>query len=139
MAESMIRRPWVLPLAVLLLLTLLALLDPRETRHPADGGGVSGALEVLGGIEPDPQNPVQSIVRIQWSTFPGANRYEVRFFSMDMDEVARHATGSENAMTLDLREVWRPVAPARALLWRVVAQHDDEDLAVSALQTLRLP
>jgi hypothetical protein len=135
----MIRRPWAIPLLVLLLLTVLALLDPRETPRPADGMPVSGAIEVLGGIEPDPRNPVQSIVRIQWSTFPGANRYEVRFFSMDMDEVARHSTGSENAMTLDLREVWHPVAPARALMWRVVALRDNEALALSALQTLRLP
>ncbi len=139
MSSLIIRRPWLLPLGVLLLLTAAALLDPREPRDPAFETRARGALDVLGGIEPDPQNPVQSVVRIQWSSFPGARRYEVRFFSMDMEEVARHEAGSGNAFTLDLREAWRPVAPARAVLWRVVALRNDEELAVSALQTLRLP
>ena len=139
MLPSIIRRPWMLPLAVLLLLTGLALLDPREPADPAAAVTVRGALDVLGGIEPSPDNPVQSIVRIQWNTFPAATGYEVRFYSMDMDEVARHAAGSGNVFTWDLREIWRPVAPARAVLWRVVALRGDEDLAQSALQTLRLP
>jgi len=139
MTVPIIRRPWAIPLFVLLVLTVLALLDPRETHDPADAAIVRGAIDVLGGIEPDPTNPVQSIVRVQWSSYPDANHYEVRFFSMDMDEVARHPAGSDNSFTMDLREVWRPVAPARVILWRVVALHDDEDIAVSALQTLRLP
>ena len=135
----MIRRPWAIPLFVLLVLTVLALLDPREAPDPANAAIARGAIDVLGGIEPDPNNPVQSIVRVQWGSYPAANRYEVRFFSMDMDEVARHPAGSKNAFTMDLREVWRPVAPARVVLWRVVAIRNGEDLAVSALQTLRLP
>ncbi len=135
----MIRRPWVVPLAVLVALTAVALLDRRDEPDPTSAALLHGTLDVLGGIEADPDNPVQSIVRIQWSTFPGASRYQVRFFSMDMDEVARHEAGTENAFTLDLREVWRPVAPARAVLWRVVALRDGDELAVSALQTLRLP
>lgn len=128
-----------MPLLVLVGLTVAALLDPREPQDFETAGFAAGALDVLGGIEPDPDNPVRSRVRIQWSTVSGAEQYEIRFFSLDMDELARHAGGSGNVFTMDLREVWRPVAPARAVLWRVVALRGDEELAISPLQTLRLP
>ncbi|UCE03512.1 MAG: hypothetical protein JSW67_04795 [Candidatus Latescibacterota bacterium] len=133
------RRPWLVPLLLLLLLTLLALLDPREPRTPFLTTRPVSALDVLGSIEPNPENPVESVLRVQWNTFLDANAYEVRFFSLDMQEVSRHPAGTENTVMLDLQQVWKPVAPARAILWRVVALRDGEDVAASSLQTLRLP
>lgn len=137
--SSMARHPWAVPLLVLLLLTALALLDPRDPRPPSLSTGPVAALDVLGSIEPNPDNPVLSVLRVQWNTFLDANAYEVRFFSLDMREVGRHPAGSDNAVMLDLEQVWKPVAPARAILWRVVALRDGEDVAASSLQTLRLP
>ncbi len=136
----MARHPWLLPGTLLVLLALLSLLLPRPPRPvQAVADDAAPVLESLGGIEPDPANPVRSLLRIQWNTFPGAQAYEVRFWSHEMREVARHGLGPTNALLLDLEEVWRPVAPARVVHWRVVALEDGADVAASELRTLRLP
>jgi hypothetical protein len=136
---SCARRPWALPALALVLLALFSLLDPRREHAPSLATGAQSEIQVLGAIEPDPRNPVRSILRIQWQTFSPAEAYEVRFFSLDMEDAGRYPVGRQNSLTLDLQEVWAPVAPARALLWNVVALREGEDIASSALQTLRLP
>ena len=134
------RHPWLLPATLLVFLAVLSLLLPRRPQTPrvaaTDGAPV---LETLGGIEPDPRNPVRSRLRIQWNSLAGAQAYEVRFWSHELREVGRHPAGHTNSLVLDLEEVWRPVAPARVLHWRVVALVDGEDVASSELGTLRLP
>lgn len=135
-----VRYPWLLPGSLLVLLALLSLLMPRAQRPPVvTASDAAPILETLGGIEPDPRNPVRSLLRIQWNTYPGAEAYEVRFWSHEMRELARHPARSTNTLLLDLEEVWRPVAPARIVHWRVVALEDGEDVAASDLRTLRLP
>jgi len=133
------RRPWLLPALLLVLLTAAALIDRPEPRPGGDVPQDGGLLEALGSIEADPANPVRSQVRIQWSTFAGADAYEVRFWSHDMREVSRHPAGSGNTVLLDLEEVWRPVAPSRVIHWRVVALSAGVDVASSDLRMLRLP
>jgi len=138
--QDWVRRPWFLPATLLVILAALALLDPgHDSRRRPAPPGTGGDIEVLGAIEPDPANPVRSVVRIQWNSLLGAESYEVRFFSLDMHEVGRHFADRRNALVLDLQQVWQPVAPARALLWRVVALRDGDEIGASGVQTLRLP
>lgn len=132
------RPPWTIPVTLLLTLVALAVLDPRAPRLPRLVAS-DAAFETVAGIEPDPRNPVRSIVRIHWTSCAGAQDYEVRFWSQDMREVGRHRTGLTNTALFDLEEVWRPVAPARLLHWRVVALENGHDLAASDLRSLRLP
>lgn len=135
-----LRTPWLLPALVLLVLTALALID-RRAPHPLAGAEppTDAGLASIGGIEPDTRNPVRSVLRIQWTSCASAEFYEVRFWSQDMREVGRYRAGLTNGIVLDLEEVWRPIAPARQLHWRVVARAHDRDVAVSDLQSLRLP
>jgi hypothetical protein len=138
--HPMVRRPWLLPALILVLLTAAALIDrPEPHRAGVESARGSGHLEALGSIETDSENPVRSMVRIQWSTYAGADSYEVRFWSQDMREVSRYPAGSGNTVLLDLEKVWHPVAPSRVIHWRVVALADGEDVASSDLRMLRLP
>ena len=132
------RPPWTIPALLLLCLVALSLLDPPAPHTPRVLPSDT-ALETLAGIEPDPRNPVRSVVRIHWTSCAGAEDYEVRFWSQDMREIGRHRTGLTNTALFDLEEVWRPVAPARLLHWRVVALENGHDLAASELRSLRLP
>lgn len=132
------RRPWLFPAFLLVLLTAVALIDRPEPR-PEVADVHAAPLETLVSIETDPNNPVRSLVRIQWNTFFGADTYEVRFWSHDMREVSRYPAGPTNMILLDLEEVWRPVAPSRVIHWRVVALVAGEDVATSDLRMLRLP
>jgi len=134
------RTPWLLPALVLIGLAAASVLDRREsgaTRTRSDD--TASRLEAVGAIEPDPDNPVRSLVRIQWTSFLGAEAYEVRFWSQEMREVGRHRAGAANVAVLDLEETWRPVAPSRLLHWRVVAMANGADIAASDLGSLRLP
>ncbi|MFQ5601462.1 MAG: hypothetical protein ACE5G2_13035 [Candidatus Krumholzibacteriia bacterium] len=135
------RRPWALSTTVLVLLAAASLLDRPDEPGIARllGAGAESAIKVLGSIEADPSRPVASILRIQWTSFQGAETYEVRFFSTDMKEVSRHVAGLQNAIVLGMHDVWDTVAPSRVLLWRVVALSGGREIANSRVQTLRLP
>ncbi len=133
------RTPWLLPALVLIGLAAASVLDRRETGGTTHGDDTASRLEAVGAIEPDPDNPVRSLVRIQWTSFHGAEVYEVRFWSQEMREVGRHRAGATNVALLDLEEMWRPVAPSRLLHWRVVAMANGADIAASGLGSLRLP
>ena len=137
---AFVRTPWLLPALVLVLLAGLALLDRGAPRlRVAEAPDAVALLESIAGIEPDAHNPVKSVLRIQWTSCAGAESYEVRFWSQDMREVGRYRAGLANDLVLDLEEVWRPIAPARQLHWRVVARARGRDLAASDLRSLRLP
>ena len=134
------RTPWLLPALVLVGLAAASVIDRRDPGTGATAAGEPASrLDAVGAIEPDPDNPVRSLVRIQWTTFLGAQEYEVRFWSQEMREVGRHRVGAINVALLDLEETWRPVAPSRLLHWRVVAMANGADIAASDLGTLRLP
>jgi hypothetical protein len=133
------RRPWILPASILVLLAAVSLLDRRPQAARFQPPVSEASLEVLGAIEPDPAQPVRSVIRFQWNSLPGADRYELLLFSLDMHEVGRHPAGRQNSLVLDLQETWEPVAPARALLWRVVALAGNKEIGGSSVQTLRLP
>jgi hypothetical protein len=138
--SAFFRTPWLLPALVLVVLAALALLDRRPPRLPlSDAPDAATLIESIGSIEPDEKNPVRSVLRIQWTTCAGAESYEVRFWSQEMREVGRYRAGRTNGIVLDLEQVWRPVAPARQLHWRVVARAEGRDLAASDLRSLRLP
>jgi hypothetical protein len=140
LTQIFVRTPWLLPTLVLVLLAVLALLDRRTPRPPGtEIPDPDAHLESIGGIEPDARNPVRSVLRIQWTSFAGAEDYEIRFWSQDMRETGRYRTGLTNTIVFDLEQVWRPVAPSRQLRWRVVALGRNRDLAASDLHSLRLP
>jgi hypothetical protein len=133
------RRPWILPAGILVFLAAASILDRRPQAGRIQPADTEAPLGVLVAIEPDPDQPIRSVIRFQWNSVPGADRYEVLLYSLDMQEVGRHPAGRQNSIVLDLQEAWEPVAPARALLWRVVALAGDKEIGSSSLQTLRLP
>ncbi len=134
------RTPWLLPALLLVGLAAVSVFDPSDPGlGTTTDGDTASRLEAVGAIEPDADNPVRSLIRIQWTSFLGAQQYEVRFWSQEMREVGRHRAGATNVALLDLEEMWRPVAPSRLLHWRVVAMADGADIAASDLGSLRLP
>jgi hypothetical protein len=67
---------------------------------------------------------------LRWDFVENADSYELRFYSTQLEELARHASLHEPQFLLE------PPAHEGALLWRVYAYRAGEVVAVSAVGTL---
>jgi len=111
-----------------------ALWWPRTTLGPSRvtlrGSGATAPRIAL-------ETPVFASGRLtlDWAAYPGADRYEVRFYSSDLTELGR-LTATDSKLAADAKSL--PFAPdsARAVLVRVVALMGGAELASSAPKTI---
>ena len=69
-------------------------------------------------------------VRLTWTRDRGAERYEVRVYDAELDEVYRHPAVPDTTLVLRLSDIPAP-SGSPGFVWRVHAFHGDDVVAVS--------
>jgi hypothetical protein len=126
------------PLVAAAVITLLAILlwqdhrtEPPVLRNERPAGEATLSLR-----------PAEAVagggVRLTWSRAQGADRYQVRVFNSELDEVYRHAAIADTAVVINLSKI--PIPPGSpGLVWRVEAFRGDDIVAVSPPGSIPLP
>jgi len=107
---------------------------PPENVVPTLRGGTPEALTVR-----TPTYGDAGAVTLVWNAVPEADHYEVRFFSSALTELGRHAAGGDTVATLAAADLPLPYRSGEAILFRVVALKDGDELATSAPGSLKKP
>jgi hypothetical protein len=81
---------------------------------------------------------VEDTLMLSWAAFDGADEYQVRFYSEELEEIARiKATGP--TLTITGSDISDDLEPGTVLVWRVVALIDGDSVATSPPGQLVLP
>lgn len=77
-------------------------------------------------------------VRLTWTRAHGADRYEVRAYSSELDEIYRHPAVTDTSVVICLSDI--PAPPGSpGLVWRVHAFRGSDVIAVSPPGSIPLP
>ena len=76
-------------------------------------------------------------VHLSWHGAAGAERYEVRIFSAALDPVAQIDAGSDTSLSLAADRLPEAFGRGELLLYRVVALHGGDELAISETRPLQ--
>jgi hypothetical protein len=76
-------------------------------------------------------------VRLAWRPFPGAQRYEVRFYSTALSALGRFDAGSDTGASLTLGDLPAAYRSRELILYRVAAMLGQDELALSATGSLQ--
>lgn len=76
-------------------------------------------------------------VRLGWKGVPGADTYEVVFYSSTLDELDRAAAGAETSILLPAGRIPAVYEKGEILLYRIIASHGGDEVARSPVGTLR--
>jgi len=95
-------------------------------------GGTAGALVT------EPAAIADGAVHLTWHPVAGADRYQVRIYDADLDEVYRSVPGPDTSVVIPRADI--PVPEGNpGMVWRVHAFHGDDPVAVSAPGAIPTP
>jgi hypothetical protein len=95
------------------------------------------AATVIAGLSSEPGK--DATVVLGWDPISGADRYEVRLFRADLEQIGALSTSGETEMRLDPAQVDRSSGGPSTVLWRVVAFRGAVQIGVSEFRTFQLP
>ena len=81
---------------------------------------------------------VGGAVTLHWRAAREADAYRVRFFSLGLEEIGRAGPTIQTSITVPLQQAAPGARAGDAVLYRVIALARGDEIAVSALGTLRL-
>ena len=96
-------------------------------------GGGAGSASVVA-IESARITPAG--LQLRWRAWPGADGYEVRFYSAELSETARLPAGAGTSLRVPLSRVPAAADPAATVLCRIYALRGGDVLAVSPARAL---
>jgi hypothetical protein len=77
--------------------------------------------------------------RLSWSPVEGADSYQVRFFSSDLDDLAQIQPVTVLSISVTRDQLGADHAGGNVVLWRVVALRGGDAIATSPVGTIALP
>ena len=77
-------------------------------------------------------------VRLVWTALEGADRYQVRLYGPELDEIHRLPAVADTTVVIRLSEIPVP-AGAPGLVWRVHALRGADEVAVSPPGSIPIP
>lgn len=132
-------RPMIGLASVVVVVFLIArvAVDRPQTEAPVmRGGGVAGEFE---SSLPRAAATADGALSIDWRALPGASRYAVAFYSLDMSEILQVGTVDSTRLTLPSSILQRLGRSGTVVFVRVLAIDRGDPIARSAPVTLTLP
>jgi len=121
----------------LALIAAVVLVAPQFGPRPTPGR-VRGVARTALALDA-PEYRADGSVQLRWRGFPGAERYEVRFYSAALVDLGSAAGGADTVLTLGPDQLPASYPAGEPVLYRIEALEGRDRVAASSTGTLRTP